>query len=114
MARSVDVMGPQLREVIKAAAAHDGSAFIEIFQNCNIFNDGAFFQFTEKDTKPSRAIFLEHDKPMVFDNGTKGIKIDGYEMMVLDLEGGKWSLDDCLRITSYNVCYTKLLRPIKK
>src|SRR5438552_19098026 len=51
VARSVDVFQAHLKDTLKHAAAHKGSAFIEILQNCNIFNDGAWFSITEKDTR---------------------------------------------------------------
>ncbi|HUF08867.1 MAG TPA: hypothetical protein VMO47_06070, partial [Rhodothermales bacterium] len=85
-----------MSEMLVRAHDHRGAAFLEIYQNCNIFNDGAFFQFTEKDTKPTQTIFLEHDKPMLFDNGTKGIRIDGYRLQMIDLATGSWSVNDCL------------------
>jgi len=96
VARTMDRDPKHMGTMLKRAHGHKGAAFLEIYQNCNIFNDGAFFEFTEKDSKPSRAIFLEHDKPMVFDNETKGIRIEGYRLQVIDLESGDWSVDDCL------------------
>src|SRR5712692_10545971 len=66
VARSVDVFQAHLKDTLKHAAAHKGSAFIEILQNCNIFNDGAWFSITEKDTRSEHVIQLEHGKPLVF------------------------------------------------
>ena len=63
---------------MKRAAAHKGTAFIEVFQNCNIFNDGAFEILTEKDTKADNVLVLEQGKPMVFGkNNDKGIRLNG-------------------------------------
>ena len=68
---------------------------MEIFQNCNIFNDGAFFPLTEKDSKDDHVLVLEHDKPMVFGKDSdKGIKLDGVNPIVVDLSNGKYSKDD--------------------
>jgi 2-oxoglutarate ferredoxin oxidoreductase subunit beta len=82
--------------MLKRAHKHGGASFLEIYQNCNIFNDGAFFTFTEKATKPSQAIFLEHEKPMIFDEGRKGLRMESYNLEVVDLESGAYSADDCL------------------
>ncbi|HTQ87219.1 MAG TPA: 2-oxoacid:ferredoxin oxidoreductase subunit beta [Candidatus Solibacter sp.] len=75
VARSVDVFQSHLKVVLKAAAAHRGSAFIEILQNCNIFNDGAWTTLTEKDARTDNVLQLEHGKPLIFGkNRDKGIR----------------------------------------
>ena len=95
VARSIDRNPKHLQEIIKRAGKHKGFALIEIFQNCNIFNDGAFFLLTEKDTKEDHVLVLEHDKPMVFGkNNDKGIKLDGVKPIVVDISNGKYSKDD--------------------
>ena len=95
VARSIDRNPKHLQEIIKRAGKHKGFAFIEIFQNCNIFNDGAFSILTEKDTKDDHVLVLEHDKPMVFGkNSDKGIKLDGVKPVVVDISNGKYSKDD--------------------
>jgi len=72
VARSIDTDRAHLTEVLRAAAGHRGAAFVEIFQNCNIFNDGAF-DFV-RDDKTNR-IYLEHDQPIRFgENGEKGVR----------------------------------------
>ncbi|MGE0387936.1 MAG: 2-oxoacid:ferredoxin oxidoreductase subunit beta [Gammaproteobacteria bacterium] len=65
-ARAVATDGPNLQEVLLRAAKHRGTAFIEIFQNCNVFNDGAFDHFTERAVKDERSIYLKHGEPVVF------------------------------------------------
>lgn len=85
VARSLDRDPKHLQGVLKRAAAHRGTSFVEIYQNCNIFNDGAFFIFTEKETKFQKGIYVEHGKPMIFDNGKKGIKLDGTKPVVVDM-----------------------------
>ena len=83
--------------MIKRAAEHKGTAFIEIFQNCNIFNDGAFSLLTEKDTKEDNVLYLEHGKPMIFGKEkNKGIKVDGFKPVIVDLTDGKHSESDLL------------------
>jgi 2-oxoglutarate/2-oxoacid ferredoxin oxidoreductase subunit beta len=66
VARSLDVAANHLQTVLKRAADHVGTAFVEIYQNCNIFNDGAFDLLTTKDTKATHVLELEHGKPMRF------------------------------------------------
>lgn len=95
IARSIDRHPKHLQEMIRRAGLHKGTAFIEIFQNCNIFNDGAFALLTEKDTKDDHVLELIHGQPMVFGkNKDKGIKLDGMTPMVVDLTSGKYSKDD--------------------
>ena len=75
VARSVDVFQAHLKDILRAAAKHRGSAYIEILQNCNIFNDGAWTGLTEKDARSESVIQLEHGKPLVFGkNRDKGIR----------------------------------------
>ncbi|MEO6288861.1 MAG: 2-oxoacid:ferredoxin oxidoreductase subunit beta [Ginsengibacter sp.] len=88
VARSMDRDPKHLQAMILRAQEHKGSSFLEIYQNCNIFNDGAFEIFTEKKSKPEEALFLENGKPLVF--GTeknKGIKLDGLNPVVVELNG---------------------------
>lgn len=96
VARSLDRDTKHLQEVISRAAKHKGLAFIEVYQNCPIFNDGAFFPLTEKETKADNVIFLEHNKPLVFGpNKDKGIKLDGLNPVIIDLNDGVHSINDC-------------------
>ena len=84
VARSVDVMQGHLKETLKKAAAHNGSAYIEILQNCNIFNDGAWFYLTEKEARSEHIVQLEHGKPLVFGkNRDKGIRLNGLDLEVV-------------------------------
>ncbi len=74
VARSIAIYTAHLGEMLRRAAAHKGAAFIEIYQNCVVFNDGAFAHFTDKATRAERLIELEHGKPMRFGkDGTKGL-----------------------------------------
>ena len=95
-ARTADRDTKHLTQILKRAHAHSGSAFVEIYQNCNIYNDGAFFEFTERATKADRTIYLEHGKPMLFANGTKGIRLDGFSPVVFDIEEGHLSVEDAI------------------
>jgi 2-oxoglutarate ferredoxin oxidoreductase subunit beta len=76
VARSIDVEGKHLQETIRRAHAHRGTSFVEILQNCNIFNDGAFESLTDKDRKADHQLVLEHGKPLVFGkHRDKGIRL---------------------------------------
>jgi len=89
VARSVDVYGAHLKQVLKRAAAHKGAAFIEIYQNCNVFNDGAFKEITEKEIRDDSQVMLEHGKPLIFGkNHDKGIRLNGFLPEVVKLGGG--------------------------
>jgi len=95
VARSLDRDAKHLQAMMKRAAEHKGTAFIEVFQNCNIFNDGAFDLLTDKETKADHVLFLEHNKPMIFGkNNDKGIVLDGLTPKVVDLSTGEYSIDD--------------------
>ncbi|HZG94463.1 MAG TPA: 2-oxoacid:ferredoxin oxidoreductase subunit beta [Mycobacteriales bacterium] len=74
VARSLDVDRPHLTDVLRRAYEHKGTAFVEIYQNCNIFNDGAFDLVTSRDSKGDYQIRLEHGKPIRFGNdGERGV-----------------------------------------
>jgi 2-oxoglutarate ferredoxin oxidoreductase subunit beta len=94
VARSVDVFQPHLKATLKKAAAHQGSAFIEILQNCNIFNDGAWESLTEREVRDDHVIALEHGRPMVFGkNRDKGIRLNGLKLEVVALGDGVGEAD---------------------
>ncbi|MBN8837526.1 MAG: 2-oxoacid:ferredoxin oxidoreductase subunit beta [Sphingobacteriia bacterium] len=94
IARSMDRDPKHLQQVLTRSAQHKGSSFVEIYQNCNIFNDGAFEIFTEKGTKQEEGLYLENGKPLVFGaQQNKGIKIDGLKPVVVELGNGV-SVDD--------------------
>ena len=74
VARSLDRDRAHLAEVLRAAAAHEGTAFVEIYQNCPVFNDGAFFALTERDTREANQIRLVHGEPIRFGaDGARGV-----------------------------------------
>jgi 2-oxoglutarate/2-oxoacid ferredoxin oxidoreductase subunit beta len=86
ISRSLDRDAKHLQEMMKRANEHKGTAFIEVYQNCNIFNDGAFEVLTDKETKADNAIFLKHNEPLTFGkNNDKGILLDGVTPKVVDL-----------------------------
>jgi len=94
VARSMDRDPKHLQQTLIRANQHKGSSFVEIYQNCNIFNDGAFEVFTEKSTKSEEALFLENGKPLIFGaNQNKGIKLDGFTPKVVEI-GADYAADD--------------------
>ncbi|MGB3007380.1 MAG: 2-oxoacid:ferredoxin oxidoreductase subunit beta [Chitinophagaceae bacterium] len=95
VARSMDRDPKHLQAMLLRANGHKGTSFLEIYQNCNIFNDGAFEIFTEKGTKAQETLFIEQGKPLVFGAANdKGIKLDGFRPVIIDLNNG-FSADDC-------------------
>ena len=94
IARSMDRDPKHLQNMLLRANGHHGSSFLEIYQNCNIFNDGAFEMFTEKSTKADEALFLENGQPLLFGAAkNKGILLDGFTPKVVDLNEG-YSVND--------------------
>jgi 2-oxoglutarate/2-oxoacid ferredoxin oxidoreductase subunit beta len=96
VARTMDRDPRHMKGMLQAAHGHEGTGFVEIYQNCNIFNDGAFLSFTEKATKQEKAIFIKHGQPLVYDSGKKGLRLEGFRLESIDLENGMYSPDDCL------------------
>ena len=89
VARSVDVFQPHLKSVLRKAAAHQGSAFVEILQNCNIFNDGAWDRVSDRELRDENTIALEHGQPLVFGKAKdKGLRFDGLSLEVVKLGDG--------------------------
>ena len=95
VARCVDV-DKTLAQVMERASSHNGSTFIEIYQDCNVFNHKAFGYATDKDTKEDHILRLEQGKPMIFgQNKDKGIRLQGARPQVVQLGEGVTS-DDLL------------------
>jgi 2-oxoglutarate ferredoxin oxidoreductase subunit beta len=89
IARSMDRDPKHLQQMLLRSHAHKGASFLEIYQNCNIFNDGAFEIYTEKGSKPMETLFMEQGKPLVFGaNREKGIKLEGFAPVVVELGNG--------------------------
>jgi 2-oxoglutarate ferredoxin oxidoreductase subunit beta len=89
IARTMDRDPKHLQQMLLRSNQHRGTSFLEIYQNCNIFNDGAFEIFTEKTTKPIETLFLEQGKPLVFGaQQNRGIKLEGFKPIIVDLDSG--------------------------
>lgn len=94
IARSMDRDPKHLQEMLIRSHRHKGASLLEIYQNCNIFNDGAFEIFTEKSSKPDEVLFLEQGKPLIFGaTQNKGIRLNGLRPEVVTLGEG-FSADD--------------------
>ncbi len=93
VARGIDRNPTQLKELIAASHHHVGTSFLEVYQNCNVFNNGAFEVFTDKTLRDENVINLEAGKPLLFANGTKGIYLDGFTPKVVSMDDH--SPDDC-------------------
>ena len=95
IARTIDVDAKTSADVFAAAAAHKGTAFVEIMQNCNIFNDGAWEHLAAKEHRSDMTILLEHGKPMVFGaNRDKGIRLRGLTPEIVTIGKNGITLDD--------------------
>ncbi len=86
IARSVDTHSEHLQEMMHRAGEHTGAAFLEVLQNCNIFNDGAWRDFTDKSVKEDRMLVLKHGEPMIFGaEKNKGIRLNGLQPEVVTI-----------------------------
>lgn len=95
IARTIDREPKHLQDMLMRASKHSGAAFIEVYQNCPIFNDGAYSPLTEKETKGDNVIFMEHGKPLLFGkNMDKGIMLDGLNPVIININDGKHSIND--------------------
>ncbi len=96
VARSAD-KDRALPEVLEEAGRHRGAAFVEIYQNCNIFNDGAFDPLTGRDEREDNVLYLEHGSPMVFGKDkNKGIQMVGNKPQVVMVGEHGVATDDLL------------------
>ena len=88
VARTLDVEANHLAETLRRAAAHKGGAFVEIYQNCKIYNDGVFEFATDRSTKADAAIFLEQGRPLLFGKDrNQGIRLSGFDPEVVEMNG---------------------------
>jgi 2-oxoglutarate ferredoxin oxidoreductase subunit beta len=97
VARSVDTDPKHLASMIERLAHHTGAVVLEVYQNCNIFNDGAFDAFKARDVRGDRMIELEHGAALTFSNRTKGIRMNGFQPEVVEMgEGSTWTEEDLI------------------
>ena len=85
VARSVDRDTKHLEATLATAAQHKGAAFVEVFQNCNIYNDGAFASFADKDVRQDRMVYLEDGKPLRYGKHLEhGVRLNGFQPEVVE------------------------------
>ena len=116
VARSYDTAGPQLLDVLRRAAAHRGTAFVEIMQNCHVFNDATFDAITNKSTAASHQLRLEHGKPMLFgDNRSQGLALDPAALKLRRIQnpGTNGSTDSVLVHDESNAALAHLLASLE-
>tara|TARA_B110000116_G_C16690230_1_gene514845 strand:+ start:6 stop:830 length:825 start_codon:yes stop_codon:yes gene_type:complete len=96
VARTIDKEVRHMGEIIKSCHYHKGTSFVEIYQNCNIFNDGAFINLTDRDKKLMNQLVLADGQPMLFGpENNFGIKLDGPNLKSIEL-GKDFNVDDVL------------------
>jgi 2-oxoglutarate/2-oxoacid ferredoxin oxidoreductase subunit beta len=96
VARALDVDVEHLSGVLERAAAHRGSAFVEIYQNCKVFNDGVFDYATDKSVKADCTVYLEHGRPLLFgQDRNRGLRLSGFDVEVATLGSGV-TIDDLI------------------
>jgi 2-oxoglutarate ferredoxin oxidoreductase subunit beta len=89
VARSLDIDVHHLQSTLERAAHHKGTSFVEVYQNCNVFNDGAWMEFADKAVRPDRTVVLEHGKPLIFGKDMdKGIRLNGTTPEIVELGNG--------------------------
>ncbi len=97
VARTLDADPHHMQSILLRASEHRGTSFVEVYQNCNIFNDGIFDEFAAKEVRADRMLFLEHGKPMVFGKErNKGIRLSGLKPEVVEIGKNGVSEDDIL------------------
>jgi len=84
VARSIDAHVKHLGDTLKRAAAHKGTSLVEVYQNCNVFNDGAMAYAQERKQRADHVVELEHGKPLIFANGEKGVRLVGNGLEVVN------------------------------
>jgi len=109
IARALDVDAKGLQESIRRAQEHKGASFIEVYQNCVIFNDGEYADMENKATRQDYSLFVVHGEPMIFGKDRdKGIIIKDHHPKVVTL-GDKWKASDILVHNETNPVITNLL-----
>ncbi len=89
VARTIDVDVNHMSEVLERAAAHPGAAFVEIYQNCKVFNDGAFDYATDTALNVDSIIYLEQGRPLLFGKDrNQGLRLNGFEPEIVTLGHG--------------------------
>jgi 2-oxoglutarate/2-oxoacid ferredoxin oxidoreductase subunit beta len=84
VARTVDVFSAHMQDTLEQGYHHAGTAYTEIYQNCNIFNDGAFASFTERTVREERVIYLQNGEPLVWGKeARRGLVLEGTKLTII-------------------------------
>ncbi len=95
VARAMDRDPKHLKEMLVEHAKHKGTSFLEIYQNCPIFNDGIFEEYTDKALRPMNALYVKNDEPLLFGKEQElGIVLDGLNPRVVEWEKEGYTKDD--------------------
>lgn len=111
IARGIDTDAKNLGEVLKAAHAFRGAAFVEIFQNCIVYNEDVHADFTEKKVADERQIHVEHERPLLFAKGAKGLRLNpqSLKLEVVSVGDGGVPASDVLVHDETNPIFAQLL-----
>jgi 2-oxoglutarate ferredoxin oxidoreductase subunit beta len=95
VARTIDSDLQHLQQTLRRAAAHEGTAFVEVLQNCTVFNDGAYETLSDKATRADARLILEHGTPLLYGaNGDKGVRMRGLEPEIVTVGENGVTADD--------------------
>jgi 2-oxoglutarate ferredoxin oxidoreductase subunit beta len=93
VARTIDRHTKHMAEIFRKAVEHEGCSFVEVYQNCNIFNDGVYKELTDSDTKLDNVLFLEDGQPLVYGKeNNKGLQLNGFNFEVKDIRNEKYTV----------------------
>lgn len=111
IARAFDVAQVTLPDILIRAHDNKGTSFVEIYQNCAVFNDGAFSSFAGRKAAADAVIWVKHGEPLLFDGGKKGLRLDRQKlaMEIVDVVDGAWQAADVLVHDETNRIVAKLL-----
>ena len=105
IARVIDRDPRHMKNILVEADRHHGTSFVEIYQNCPVFNDGVFQAYSERGLKEEHVVMLEEGKPLIFAKGAKGIRLEGTRPVVVDIESegsdGLWVHDPSDRMKAW-------------
>lgn len=109
IARTLDTDSKHMEEIMLACESHKGTSFVEVYQNCVIFNDGCHDDYTNKKSRSEHSVLLKDGEPMIFgDEDQKGIILNNLKLEVVEL-GDKYSTKDCLVHDKHNEMLASLL-----
>lgn len=116
VARSIDTLQPHLTEVLKRAHAHRGASFVEVFQNCVVYNDAVFEQFTDKKVASDMQLHVEHGQPLLFGKDrNRGLRLKpgSLELEVVAVGENRVTVDDILVHDETNRALASLLASLE-